>query len=41
MTVAIGGLVVRADGALRQWPVASIALLGLAIAFAAAIATGP
>ena len=40
VTVAIGGLVVRADGALRQWPVASIALLGLAIAFAAAIATG-
>ncbi len=37
MTVAIGGLVVRADGALRQWPVACIALLGLAIAFAAAI----
>jgi NADH:ubiquinone oxidoreductase subunit 5 (subunit L)/multisubunit Na+/H+ antiporter MnhA subunit len=39
-TVAIGGLVVRVDGALRQWPVATTILLGLAVAFAAAIAAG-
>ena len=38
MTVAAGGLVVRADGALRHWPVASLALLMLAIALAATIA---
>jgi hypothetical protein len=38
LTVAAGGLVVRADGALRHWPVASLALLMLAIAFAATIA---
>ncbi len=36
-TVAAGGLFVRADGALRHWPVASLALLVLAIAFAATI----
>ena len=40
MTVAASGLVVGADGALRQWPVASITLLVLAIAIAAAIAAG-
>jgi formate hydrogenlyase subunit 3/multisubunit Na+/H+ antiporter MnhD subunit len=38
LTVAAGGLIVRADGALRHWPVASIALLMLAIAIAATIA---
>ncbi len=38
MTVAAIELVVRVDGALRHWPVASIALLVLAIAIAAAIA---
>ena len=37
MTVTMGGLFVRADGALRHWPVASLALLVLAIAFAATI----
>lgn len=40
VTVAIGGAVVRVDRALRQWPVASIALLATAIALVAAIATG-
>jgi multicomponent Na+:H+ antiporter subunit D len=40
VTVAIGGAIVRVDGALRQWPVASIALLATAIALVAAIATG-
>jgi formate hydrogenlyase subunit 3/multisubunit Na+/H+ antiporter MnhD subunit len=38
MTVAAGGLVVRVDGALRHWPVASLALLMLAIAFAVTLA---
>jgi NADH:ubiquinone oxidoreductase subunit 5 (subunit L)/multisubunit Na+/H+ antiporter MnhA subunit len=37
-TVAASGLVVRADGALREWPIASLALLMLAIALGAAIA---
>jgi hypothetical protein len=35
---AAGGLLVRADGALRQWPVAMLTLLALAFALAAAIA---
>jgi formate hydrogenlyase subunit 3/multisubunit Na+/H+ antiporter MnhD subunit len=37
LTVSAGGLVVRADGALRHWPIASLALLLLAIVLAAAI----
>jgi formate hydrogenlyase subunit 3/multisubunit Na+/H+ antiporter MnhD subunit len=40
LTVAVGVLVVRADGALRQWPVATTMLLLAAIAVAAAIAAG-
>jgi len=40
LTVAVGVLVVRAAGALRQWPVATTTLLLLAIAVAAAIAAG-
>ncbi len=40
MTVAAGVLVVRVDGGLRHWPVASIMLLVLALGFAAAIANG-
>ena len=40
LTVAAGSLVERTDGALRQWPVATITLLVLAFAIAAAIATG-
>jgi formate hydrogenlyase subunit 3/multisubunit Na+/H+ antiporter MnhD subunit len=39
MTVAAGDVVVRADGALRHWPIATLALLILAIALSAAIAT--
>ena len=40
VTMNAGTLVVRADGALRQWPVATITLFVLAIAIAAAIAAG-
>jgi hypothetical protein len=36
-TVAIGTTFVRADGVLRQWPVAGLALILAAIAFGAAI----
>jgi hypothetical protein len=36
-TVAIGGTFVRADGVLRQWPVAGLALIVAAIAFGAAL----
>ena len=37
VTVAIGGTFVRADGVLRQWPVAGLALIVAAIAFGAAM----
>jgi len=40
LAVAGGGLVVRADAALRHWPVAMITLLLLAFAVGAAIAAG-
>jgi len=36
-TVAIGAAFVRADGVLRQWPVAGLALMAAAIAFGAAL----
>jgi multicomponent Na+:H+ antiporter subunit D len=36
-TVAIGGTFVRTDEVLRQWPVAGLALIVAAIAFAAAM----
>jgi formate hydrogenlyase subunit 3/multisubunit Na+/H+ antiporter MnhD subunit len=36
-TVAIGATLVRADGVLRQWPVAGLALIVSAIAFGAAM----
>jgi formate hydrogenlyase subunit 3/multisubunit Na+/H+ antiporter MnhD subunit len=36
-TVAIGAAFVRADGVLRQWPVAGLALIVAAIAFGAAM----
>jgi NADH:ubiquinone oxidoreductase subunit 5 (subunit L)/multisubunit Na+/H+ antiporter MnhA subunit len=36
-TVALGALFVRVDGALRQWPVAGLALIALAIAFGATL----
>jgi formate hydrogenlyase subunit 3/multisubunit Na+/H+ antiporter MnhD subunit len=39
-TVAVGTAFVRADGVLRQWPVASLALLLAAIAFGAALMPG-
>lgn len=39
-TVAVGGMLARADGVLRQWPVAGLSLLALAIAFGAAIVAG-
>ncbi|HWF78917.1 MAG TPA: proton-conducting transporter membrane subunit [Caulobacteraceae bacterium] len=39
-TVALGGVVERADCALRQWPAAGICLLALALAFGAAIHAG-
>jgi formate hydrogenlyase subunit 3/multisubunit Na+/H+ antiporter MnhD subunit len=39
-TVGLGAAFVRADGVLRQWPVASLALLLAAIAFGAALAPG-
>jgi formate hydrogenlyase subunit 3/multisubunit Na+/H+ antiporter MnhD subunit len=35
--VAVGEMFVRTDGALRQWPVAALALIVLAIAFGAAL----
>jgi formate hydrogenlyase subunit 3/multisubunit Na+/H+ antiporter MnhD subunit len=37
-TVTVGAAFVRADGVLRQWPVASLALLLAALAFGAALA---
>ncbi|WKZ13062.1 MAG: proton-conducting transporter membrane subunit [Gammaproteobacteria bacterium] len=40
LTVAAGVLVVRVDGGLRHWPVASITLLVLVLGFAAAIVNG-
>jgi len=39
-TVAIGAAFVRADGALRQWPVAGLALIAAAVAFGAAMVPG-
>jgi formate hydrogenlyase subunit 3/multisubunit Na+/H+ antiporter MnhD subunit len=39
-TVAVGATLVRVDGVLRQWPVASLALLALTIAFGAAMVAG-
>ncbi|MGB7946243.1 MAG: NADH-quinone oxidoreductase subunit J, partial [Candidatus Binatia bacterium] len=36
-TIALGGLLEAVDGILRQWPVASLALLLLALAFAASM----
>jgi hypothetical protein len=36
-TVIVGGLLALADGALRQWPVAGLALIAVAIAFGAAM----
>ena len=39
-TVTVGATLVRVDGALRQWPVASLALLALTIAFGAAMIAG-
>jgi len=39
-TVAVGAMLVRIDGALRQWAVASLALLALTIAFGAAMIAG-
>jgi hypothetical protein len=38
VSVAAGELVVRTDGALRHWPVATLALLLLAGALAATLA---
>ena len=37
-TLAVGAMFVSVDGALRQWPVAGLALIVLAIAFGAAMA---
>jgi NADH:ubiquinone oxidoreductase subunit 5 (subunit L)/multisubunit Na+/H+ antiporter MnhA subunit len=39
-TVVVGGMLVGADGVLRQWPVASLALIAVAIAFGAAMVAG-
>jgi formate hydrogenlyase subunit 3/multisubunit Na+/H+ antiporter MnhD subunit len=36
-SVAVGGMLARTDGVLRQWPVAGLALIALAIAFGAAL----
>jgi hypothetical protein len=36
-TVAFGGVFVRADGVLRQWPVAVLWMVALAVAFGAAM----
>jgi hypothetical protein len=36
-TVALGGIFVRLDGVLRQWPVAGLWLVALAVAFGAAM----
>jgi formate hydrogenlyase subunit 3/multisubunit Na+/H+ antiporter MnhD subunit len=36
-TVAVGAMFVRADGVLRQWPIAGLALIVAAIAFGAAM----
>jgi formate hydrogenlyase subunit 3/multisubunit Na+/H+ antiporter MnhD subunit len=36
-TVVVGGLLALADGALRQWPAAGLALIAVAIAFGAAM----
>ena len=39
-TVAVGGMLAGVDGVLRQWPVASLALIAVAIAFGAALLAG-
>ena len=36
-TVAVGGAFVRADGVLRQWPVAALWMVAIAVAFGAAM----
>jgi hypothetical protein len=36
----VGAAFVQADGALRQWPIAGLALLLAALAFGAALAPG-
>ncbi|WP_153145035.1 complex I subunit 5 family protein [Dechloromonas sp. H13] len=40
LSAMAGAACVRLDGALRQWPLASVALLGLALAFAVATLAG-
>jgi hypothetical protein len=37
VTMSLGGLFVRADGLLRQWPVAGLWVVALAVAFGAAM----
>jgi hypothetical protein len=39
-TAALGALLARLDGALRQWPVAGIALLAVALAFGMTMLSG-
>jgi len=38
--LALGGVIERVDGVLRQWPAAGLCMLVLAIAFAAAMLAG-
>jgi hypothetical protein len=39
-TITVGGALALADGALRQWPVAGLALVVAALAFGAALLAG-
>jgi hypothetical protein len=39
-TVAVGGMLALADGVLRQWAVAGLALIAVAIAFGVAMTAG-